>query len=323
MRGGTVRNHVAFGNTELSAWFDKTTRGLALKKESDALVQQGKWSDAEMKYREASEQNPQNAGGLRTCGYYRAKAGQWKEAAADYSKAIEYLPADHLNYHELAPLLVQSSDLQAYRQLCAQALAQFGGTTDPVIAERIAKVCLLWPSSGVDLKASAALAETAVEVGNSNSVLAWFQCVKGLAEYRQGHFAGAADWMGKVLINPGNPFLESHALLVLAMAQYQLRQAGQARASFAKAVTFQGTKLPKLENGDTGWDWVNLLIERALMKEATELIQKPLNGSTFRASVKGGKKFLSDFLKGSESRSDKSITLICLLADKKSGLTGS
>ena len=219
---------------------------------------------------------PQGAGLLRTRGDVRARNGQWKEAATDFSRVIELQPTNHLAYHALAPLLVQSGDLEGYRQHCTRALAQFGGTGDPVIAERMAKDCLILPSPKADLKAIGELAETAVTAGKGHSSLLDFQFAKGLAEYRQGHFGEAVDWMGKVLgSSAGDPFLEAEANVVLGMAQYQRQQPDQARASLAKAVEFQEKKLPKLASGDIGADWIDWIVVHALVKEASELIKKP------------------------------------------------
>jgi hypothetical protein len=59
--------------------------------------------------------------------------------------------------------------------------------------------------------------------------------------------------------------------MVLAMSQYQLGQIEQAHASLAKGIEME-EKLPKLESGDLGNDWNDVIIAHALMKEAKAMI---------------------------------------------------
>src|SRR2546423_10291490 len=93
--------------------------------------------------------------------------GHWTEAAADLSKAVELDASDHQVWHFTAPVLVQSGQIEAYREHCRRSLERFGATTDPPTAERIAKDCLILSSSGVDLEVIGKMADTAVMATNS------------------------------------------------------------------------------------------------------------------------------------------------------------
>jgi tetratricopeptide (TPR) repeat protein/thiol-disulfide isomerase/thioredoxin len=201
--------------------------------------------------------------------------GQWKEAAGDCAKAVEAQPDDDVLCYSLAALLVQSGDLEGYRRHCARVLARFGTTRDPVTAGRLAKECLILPGSGVDLEALGQLAETAVTEGSSNADFPYFQFDKGLAEYRQGRFAGAVEWEQEVAAGT-LAFRNAQAWMVLAMAHWQLKQPDEAHAALAKGVELIDTKLPKLESGNIGPDWRNWIVAHALMKEAKELIEGPM-----------------------------------------------
>jgi hypothetical protein len=132
---------------------------------------------------------------------------------------------------------------------------------------------LILPSSGPDLETAAKLAETAVTVATNHSDMPWFRFAKGLAEYRQGHFASAVEWMQKVQADAG-PVVDrdAEACMVLAMAQYRLKQADTARATFGKGSEIVNTQLPKLESGDFG-NWIDWIIAHALLREATALIE--------------------------------------------------
>ena len=202
-----------------------------------------------------------------------ARTGRWKEAAADFLKLIELEPENHENYHLLAPLLVQSGDLDAYRRHCAQIVERFGKTNDPAIAERMAKDCLILPSSGADLDAVAEMADSAIAAGPDHWGATFFQFAKGLSEYRQGHFTSAVQWMQKVLAMPGEfEFRDAQAYLVLAMAHHQLNQADEARAALAEGSAIIEAK-PKVGSGALGVDWNDWLIADALRREAQALIE--------------------------------------------------
>jgi len=242
------------------------------------LMREGKFDEAEQLLNDvltpAGETQPKNAGLLRERGELRARMGHWKEAAADFSRVVEFEPEDHEACHSLAPLLVQSGDLEGYRRLCARVVACFGGTNDPVLAERMAKDCLMLPRPGAELTTESNWADAAVTMGKNHQYLAYFQFVKGLAEYRQGHFASAVELTQKVLAKTGQfPFRDVEACMVLAMAQCQSSQMDEARATLARGVKIAETKLPKIESGDLGDDWGDWIVSQALLKEAKALIK--------------------------------------------------
>jgi hypothetical protein len=56
------------------------------------------------------------------------------------------------------------------------------------------------------------------------------------------------------------------------MAQQQLKQTDQARATLAKGIDIVEKKLPTLESGDLGDDWNNWIIAHFLTDEAKALI---------------------------------------------------
>jgi len=118
--------------------------------------------------------------------------GQWQEAATNYFRSLAGRPDDFEASHWLAPVLVQTGDVQSYEQLRRRMLARFGKTTDPVTAERIVTDCLILPWSGPELERLGKIADAALSAGSNHWAWNSIQFVKGLAEYRSGHFAGAA-----------------------------------------------------------------------------------------------------------------------------------
>ena len=87
--------------------------------------------------------------------------------------------------------------------------------------------------------------------------------------------------MQKVMSRAGeNPIRDVQAYSVLAMAQLQLQQTNAARATLAKAVEIEETKLPRLDSGDLGGGWRDWIIAHALLNEARALVEggsKPAN----------------------------------------------
>jgi len=211
---------------------------------------------------------------LNARGHGLASRGQWTEAAEAFTKAVELQPTNYWFYHLLAPLLVQSGDVDGYRRFRQLVIARFGSSEDPIVAERMAKDCLILPSSGTDLDRIAQMADSAVSLGKDHPALTWFQFAKGLAEYRQGRFSSAVEWMQKVLAKAGEDSnRDVQAYMVLAMAEHQLKHPDEARATLAKGVEIAETKLPKIDSGDVGGGWYDWIIAHSLMREAKLLIE--------------------------------------------------
>jgi tetratricopeptide (TPR) repeat protein len=198
------------------------------------------------------ENQPQSVRLLRVRAYFRARRGRFAEAAADFTKAVELDPKDpkdHESCYYLAAALVQTGSLEAYQEHCRRSAERFADTTKPHYAEHIAKACLILPASGADPETVAKLADTSAS--GSEEDAARFQFPKGLAEYRQGRFASAVEWMQKVLSkNAEHPNSDTKAHrdvqagMVLAMARYQLRQIDEARSALATGLEIAEAKLP-------------------------------------------------------------------------------
>jgi len=246
------------------SYFDAGRRDEALKLREEVLALSRKVN---------GPQHPDTLRRMEELAEHYARSGQWSKAVAGYSNLVELKPGDHLMHHSLAPLLVQSGDLDGYRRHCAQVLARFGATNDPSVAERMAKDCLILPGDGEQLAAAAKLAETAVTQGKDHQNFAYFEFAKGLAEYRQGHFASAVAWVQKVLAAAtSDTRLNAEAHLVLAMAQHQSGNLAESQLLLARTAGSIEIGLPKLERGDIGGGWIDWIITQALLQEAKALI---------------------------------------------------
>jgi tetratricopeptide (TPR) repeat protein len=290
---GTSRKAPLYLDTLAAAYAEagQFTNAVSTQREAVGLVQgradkagyaaRLKLYESNSPYREASQNPPppavdnpvEVAALLQARGRLRAQYGQWKKAIPDLARALELKPNDDLIWYLLAPLLLEDGDVAGYHKHCQAMLARFGATDDLPTVSRIAKGAMLLPLAAADLTAASKLAETAVTVGRNDARAAYFQFVKGLAEYREGRFATAAEWAKKALNKPSEDSQrDAQAYAVLAMAYHQLGQTNEARAILANAKEVTDTKLPKADSGDLGEAWNNVLIARILLREANTLI---------------------------------------------------
>jgi serine/threonine protein kinase/Flp pilus assembly protein TadD len=235
------------------------------------LLSEGQFDQAEAVMRDVPPILPASSSAYDVIAAEHARRGRWAAAITNYSRAIETDPTNHMAYHWLAPLLVQAGDLAGYRRHCQLELRRFADTSDPITAERMAKDCLLLPPSPADFEAISKWVDTAVAAGAGHNCWVYFQLVKGLAEYRLGHFAEAVKWLQDAAANQSTPAHTVQAYMIWAMADYQLKKFDEARSLLAKGV--------KLAESDSGGLWNHRLIAQMLIREAEALILQDTNGT--------------------------------------------
>jgi serine/threonine protein kinase/tetratricopeptide (TPR) repeat protein len=219
-------------------------------------------------------QSAPEAATRRATGIADGRHGRFAEAAAELARVIELRPEEYHMRHLQAAALLQTGQIEAYRELCHDGLERFGTTTNYYAADQIAKDVLVLPVTGADLETAARMAETAVNAPTNNPDLAWFRFAKGLAEYRLEHYASTAEWMRRVLADAGRePNRDAEACIVLAMAQHQLKQPQEARASLTRGMEIVETKMFKLEGGNLGDNWDDWVFAHVLLDEAKALMQ--------------------------------------------------
>ena len=118
-------------------------------------------------------------------------AGRTREAVPYMAKVFAANPNDTGLWIDVAfrqAWFGQEAELAATRQ---RILALAKGTSDRLAAERAAKVCSILPATDkAELEAGLTLARKAVELGKGG---AWNLLSLGMAEYRSGHDAAAAE----------------------------------------------------------------------------------------------------------------------------------
>jgi serine/threonine-protein kinase len=159
--------------------------------------------------------------------------GRLNEARAVWQSLLNANPPDHGVWHGYAELCLFLGDEDEYRRARRDLLQRFGATTDPYVAERMGRACLLMPVTGDELRQAVAVAERAVaRNSNEQSAEPYFEFTRGLAKYRQGDFDGAIVAMRKNAAS----VLGQARMLVVAMALYKKGQSDDARRTLASAV---------------------------------------------------------------------------------------
>ena len=231
------------------------------------LLSQGKIDEAEAVMAQVPTNIQSSSIIFNALGEVSGRQGDWTRAIRNLSRSVTADPTNHYAYHYLAPALLQAGDISAYRKNCERVLTQFGSTTDPVVAERMAKDCLILAPPAASLEQIAKMADTAA-AGTNDSAWPYFALVKGLAEYRQRHFADALEWLRKVEPQESVPTRTAQLYSTLAMAEFQLGQTNAARAHLA-----DGLKLAETRLAQPGRiDWNDQLIARFLLREAQDLV---------------------------------------------------
>jgi len=238
------------------------------------LISRDQYGEAEKIAIQVSD--PSSVAILNVLGIIHGRRGEWPAAIRNFTRVVELMPADHDAYHSLSPLLAQSGDQDAYHRLCGQILGQFARTSDPAIAERMARDCLILPPHAAELGTIGKMVDTAVAAGPNHQFWDYFQFVKGLSEYRQGHFADAAGWLQKVAAHESDPNRTVEAYMVLAMSQRQLNQAAEARVTLARGLKIADARLGK--PGSPQWN--DQIAAQMLMREARALIESGLQTSS-------------------------------------------
>ena len=201
---------------------------------------------------------PQSAAIYDVLGSVYARSAILDKAITNFSKAAFAQPTNDLGFHCLLPLLARTGRTNEFEDWRHKALDQFGSTTDPGAAERMALDCLILPApDDIVQRAVAMLDKTAVTPPGP-----WRELAMGLAEYRQGKFAGAAARLEKAVEFQENSNAAMQSRLVLAMARSQLGKPGQ-----APVVSEDKLKL-------SGGDWNEQMTTALLAREARRVIVK-------------------------------------------------
>lgn len=203
------------------------------------------------------------------------RRADWPGVKALLTQSLEANPANHDHWCYAADLAAFRGEVEEYARCRAQLLQRYGQTSDPIIAERTAKACLVLPPDPDILAQVERLADRAVEHGETGHWIApYAQFVRGFAEYRRGNYEAAEAWLQKALrVRAKDWVVAVPAQLVLAMTQHQRGQAKVARETLAQAITFLNTKATNASEPALGPNWPDWLAYQVIRREAEALIE--------------------------------------------------
>jgi tetratricopeptide (TPR) repeat protein len=195
--------------------------------------------------------------------------GRWDEALAACGRAIALDPDFHDSWNNAAILWARTGDRAGYLGHCRRMLDRFGPTTDPIIAERTAKACLLVSLGGPEQAAACDLADRAVALAQDHWVVPWAEATRALAVYRRAQFAEGVAWADRSLARAAGYWnCELPAHLVRAMALARLGRRDEARASLARASDLYRTTFAQPGGWAAGGEWHDPVICEVLRREA-------------------------------------------------------
>jgi Flp pilus assembly protein TadD len=246
--GVTGRKEEALEQHRQAVLFDPTAShyyNLAL-----ALWHLHRYDEAEAPLRRAVALEPQDTEAQSSLRTVLKRLGRVEEARLAWKTALEANPPEHDAWYGYAEFCLYLGHEEEYRRARQALLAKFGTSTDPYIAERTARACLLLPVSGDELRQAVALAERAAAVEPLKYSLGYahFLFVQGLAKYRQGRLERAISAMR----GDAARVLGPAPRLVLAMALHQNGQVAEARKTLAAAIKAYDWGVSQVRDQD-GW----------------------------------------------------------------------
>jgi eukaryotic-like serine/threonine-protein kinase len=228
-----------------------------------SLEAKGRHDEAISEYQKAVTLSPSDTDSQQRLRTILIRQGRLDEARAAWENALATNPPEHAAWYGYAELCLFLGQEDEYRGARQALLARFGEVTDPYIAERTARACLLRPASEDELRRVVILAKHSwgVEPSKYGGVYPHFLFLRGLAEYRRGHLDRAISTMR----GDASRVLGPAPGLVVAMALHRDGQVVEARKTLAAAVTSHDWRAARVLDQD-GW------IYHSLRREAESMI---------------------------------------------------
>jgi len=183
---------------------------------------------------------------FRNLGEWHALKARWPEAGARLFHLtrvgiLEGWENASLDFTRCAVALIEAKDYETYNQFCRDAVTLFHNTTDPVVAERVMKICLLTPPDPGRIKALLPFYEISVRTlhakptGNTDDWMLSWRCISvALMEYRRGRMADAVSAAERALTRgAANESRATSARAILALASSATGDQRRARMQLA------------------------------------------------------------------------------------------
>jgi len=186
----------------------------------------------------------------------------------------KYRPDAHLHWYRYLVLCAQLSDADEHRRVSQEMLELFADTTDPQIVERIAKATLWLPGSVDAAEMAARLEDLADTAKDKDSLRSWYPLAQGMAEYRSRRFAESIERLqGSRAASNGWAVIDTICRFFEAMALYHLGRPSDAQSSYAAGLELLEAHIPKLDSGNLGGGWTDVLVCHVVRREAETLLK--------------------------------------------------
>jgi tetratricopeptide (TPR) repeat protein len=203
------------------------------------------------------------------------QAQEWRPAIEQFEHVLRRQPDLAWVRFQTAIVCLRAGEQDAYLRHCRELLDEARGTSDPRIADRASKVCLLGGDQPMDLPLAAELADRAVRLGAGDSAYAYFLMVRGMAAYRMGDHTEALDWLRKS--HQGNDLHRTTTALAFeAMALKSLNRGEEAILTLKRADAAFGDLMSKWADsaaGPLGPSWFDVLIFQIARSEAEKVVE--------------------------------------------------
>lgn len=202
-----------------------------------ALKSRGQAEEAIACFKKALELDPKYSMVHRDLGEALLSMGRVDEAIVCYQKLIELDPENSIAYLALAAVQAWFGQDKELAATCDRALKVASDTSNPRMADGVAKICSLREADDQTREAALVLARRAVELGKEHALLLWFQMGVGMAEYRSRHYAAAdAALLAASQLGDSNYHVWVTATFYRAMSLFQLGKKDEAHKLATEAV---------------------------------------------------------------------------------------
>jgi WD40 repeat protein/serine/threonine protein kinase/tetratricopeptide (TPR) repeat protein len=237
------------------------------------------WDAVEADLQRAVAAAPGDLAVHNACAGLYASSMRWQQAAEYLDRCLALRPDDLEVRSRAALVYLQLRDREGYRRHCRELLQRYDPKDDPATnGQVVARTCLLTPETPVDRDRVLELAGRGLISPEQSDVDPWLPPqIRGLAEYRAGHFQEAAAWLRKSQEGVGKLDQAGKAFTtyVLAIAYHKLGRAGEARQVLDQARQALQQLFPEAEKGHVE-DWQGWLLCQPVRTEAEDLLGRAI-----------------------------------------------
>lgn len=211
-------------------------------------------------------------------GVAHLQMSQWELAEAKMSQAIAMVPTKSPLWFtyafRLCFLQAFVGKWDGYQTLCATALDDFKDSDEPLILERLAKMCLFSKQGSSAMPSAIAVVDRALSETEFLAVKVFVRLTKGIADLRAEKFDSAFEHFSYVIQTgvPGSQ--EGHEIIVATAQLYSaiaLHRLG--RSPEAERHLEESEQAIRTFPTNSGW-WPDWMLASVVLEEAEELIAR-------------------------------------------------